>query len=117
MKVLSTGDRRLHPLAAVSAVTAALNICIEQHGLNLEFLVGDMKMGVERAARYLLPDADLFVYDQTAEGKPDFDSTFTRLIPEVDVVIFIHTAPSTSHIGAALMRAFPPEKLFMPEFN
>ena len=51
MKVLITGDRRLHPLAAVSAVTAALNICIEQHGLNLEFLVGDMKMGVEPAAR------------------------------------------------------------------
>lgn len=117
-KILITGDRSLHPLQAVSAVAAALNLTVEQHGLDIEFLVGDMGFGVERAARYLLPQASLFVYDRDeTTGKADLDSTYARLIPEVDGVVFIHTAPLTSHIGAALLGAFPPEKLFIPEFN
>lgn len=121
-KIYITGDRSIDPLTSVSLVNIVLTkIAHEQQVVHYEergvrFVTGNSKTGIERGARYLLPEAatDVVHYDTNADGKPEFDEIHRILAPEVDEVWFIHPDPLSSRIGKSLHQHFPIEKIKMP---
>jgi len=111
-----TGDRSMDPLAAAKIVSVLIQQLAEETKGDLAIGTGNLLAGVERAVRFLVPEDVINVaeYSQTEDGNISFDEAFSLLEPSTDQVIFIHMDPLSSHIGKALARTFPPEKIRMP---
>lgn len=113
-KILITGDRSMHPVAAVNVLAPVLGALAERfpslHGRDL--ITGDLP-GVERAARYLLPNIQTFAYPRDAEGKPLFAEAYEDL-DEVVRVVIIHPEPLDSRVAKAAMQVWPQEKVWLP---
>lgn len=115
-KIFITGDRSMDPVKAAGAVEAILKDLIVQNDGDLAVATGNLAGGVERAVRYLLPEADVnvFPYEQTADGLINFDEMFAALADESDEIVFVHMDPQSSRIGKAIFAHVPSEKIRMP---
>lgn len=111
-----TGDRSMDPLAAAKVVSVIIQKLVEETKGDLAIGTGNLLAGVERAVRFLIPEEVINVaeYSHTEDGELSFDEAFSLLEPSTDEVIFLHMDPLSSHIGKALSRTFPPEKIRMP---
>lgn len=106
--IFITGDRSVDPLTAIPMVLKALEHSGVQESDTLA--TGSMEFGIERAVRYLLR-ADQLVYSTNDEGKPDFDGLFEVVAKTFDKVVFVHSDPLASKIGASLVKVVPADKL------
>lgn len=115
-KIFITGDRSMDPVQAVGAVDAILKDIIAQDGTDIAIATGNLAKGVERAVRYLMPEAamNIFPYEETPEGYVDFEELYSELAKETDQIIFLHEHPSSSRIGKALFATVPSEKISLP---
>jgi hypothetical protein len=113
-KILITGDRSMHPVVAVDVLAPVLARIAEQNpGITTGNLItGDLD-GVERAARYLVPNIRTFTYPRDSEGHVLFEEAFEDL-EEVVRVVILHTAPESSRILKNALNVFPPERIWLP---
>lgn len=111
-----TGDRSMDPVTALEFLFMSLKSLPEddQPSTGDVIYTGNLMAGIERAVRYLFFGVNVVSYSANDEGVPNFDESF-KLMSEsgdgVDRVLFIHSDPLGSHIGAAVMQNFDPAKV------
>lgn len=115
-RIYITGDRSMDPFVAAGAVNAVIQDLVRINNGDLAVGTGTCSNGIERAVRFLVPDEALNLahYGRTEDGDVDFESTFRELEGVTDQVVFIHMDPLSSHIGRAITKVFPSEKVSMP---
>lgn len=108
-----TGDRSMDPVTAIEFLLVALHSLPEdaRPATGDTVYTGNLATGVERAVRYLYYGVGVVNYSQTDDGKPDFAGLFALNAKDFDRVLFIHSDPLGSHIGAAVMQNFDPAKV------
>ena len=110
--VFLTGDRQMHPQAALVCAASAVNqLALETvtSGDELTISTGDNKgfeAGVRQVLEKLKVPFELVATNQSDEtGKPDWDERHTRLEQlGVDKVVLVHPEPLASSIGASAMK-------------
>lgn len=112
-RIFITGDRAMPAFQSAQVVNSVLQKLVEENNGDLAVGTGTCANGIERAVRFLVPDEALNIasYELDPEGNIDFEGTFRLLEPVTDEVVFLHLDPLASHIGRALTRTFPAEKV------
>lgn len=95
-----TGDRRMHPGAALVVIGKLIIETIVENGEDVNFITGT-ETGVEAVVREMVPAKQLTVVErsQTPEGYTDFDTFHKEIADKIDRAIIIHTDPLVSRIG------------------
>lgn len=114
--VYLTGDRSMSPMAAVGVTNLIIMKLLNDHPEGIVIVTGDSPSGIEKAVRYLIPQAALKVFarELDEEGRPDFDGAHKALLSEVDEVVVIHTDPLNSRLTKSVAQTFPAEKVHYP---
>ena len=115
-KFLITGDRSMPALAAIAAVSGTLSLLTAKFpGLTEhDIITGDLEGGVERAVRYLVPQAQTFKYSHDAEGHVLFDDAYDLLSEDTEYAVVLHTEPLDSRIAKSVMKNFPASAVLLP---
>jgi len=116
--VYLTGDRSIDPLTAANLAAAAIQDLVhEAHG-DIEFVTGDAPSGIEKAVRYLVPEARLSVVTRQLDedGRPNLDLAHEAIKAEHPgvVPVLLHSAPLDSKIGASAVKVFGEEAVKLP---
>lgn len=109
-KVFLTGDRRMDPMTAALVTAGAIQKIVKKYN-RIEVYTGALETGIERAVRYLVPNVNVIIHDDLADGKPDLDTRHKTARETVDVAVMIHGDPLASSIGKNLANYFEGDRL------
>jgi predicted nucleic acid-binding protein len=106
--VYITGDRSMDAMTAFSITATIVNHELTAHPEGLRFVTGNANTGIERAMRYLVPEAFIKVIErETApEGHVDFDKANVLAAAEADYAVVIHPKPLDSRIAKSVAKIF-----------
>lgn len=109
--IFITGDRSQAPVPAaqiVQLIIAQQLAKATESDEQVRFMTGNAGSGIERAVRYILPEAYVQVvsYSFDDENHVNFDETYSVIAPEIDKAVVIHTDPLNSRLAKSVMQHF-----------